>query len=139
MSEEINLENLEKSLKTLIEGFDQFKNSKDKNLEILLEDGCIQRFEYVWEAALKTMKKFLKVIYGKSDAELNTKNTFRLMSGYGFTQNYENWKKYCDKRNDTSHEYSLEKSREIIKIIPDFIEDASILLENLKIELENSK
>ena len=139
MSEEINLENLEKSLKTLIEGFDQFKNSKDKNLEILLEDGCIQRFEYVWEAAFKTMKKFLKVIYGKSDAELNTKNTFRLMAGYGFTQNYENWKKYCDKRNDTSHEYSLEKSREIIKIIPDFIEDASILLENLKIELKNNK
>lgn len=139
MSEEINLENLEKSLKTLVDGFAKFEKELDFELKLLLEDGCIQRFEYVWEMAWKTMKKFLKKEYGKSDAELKMENIFRLMAGYGFTKNWENWKNYCDKRNDSSHEYSLEKSREIIKIIPSFIDDATTLLENLKVELGSKK
>ena len=139
MSQEINLENLEKSLKTLIVGFEKFDKEQDSELRTLLEDGCIQRFEYVWEVAWKMMGRFLKVIYGKSGTELKMENIFRLMGGYGFIKNWENWKGYCDKRNDSSHEYDLEKSREIIKIIPEFIEDAKFLLENLKIELENNK
>ena len=139
MSEEIDLENLEKSLKTLVEGFAKFEKERDAELKLLLEDGCIQRFEYVWEVAWKSMKKFLKKEYGKSDAELKMENIFRLMAGYGFTKNWENWKNYCDTTTDYSHEYSLEKSREIIKIIPNFIQDVAILLENLKIELGSKK
>ena len=139
MNNEIDLVNLEKSLKTLIEGFKKFKNSKDKDLEILLEDGCIQRFEYVYEISWKTMKKFLKVQYGKSEEELTVSNVFRLMGGFEFINNWEDWKNYHTKRNESSHECNIEKSREVIKIIPEFINDAQILLKNLKIELESGK
>jgi nucleotidyltransferase substrate binding protein (TIGR01987 family) len=139
MSEEINLENLEKSLKTLMEGFEEFTKSSESKLKILLEDGCIQRFEYVLEISWKTMKKFLKVQYGKSEEELTVNNIFRLMGGFGFINNWEDWKDYYKKRTDSSHEYNIEKSRAIISLIPKFINDANLLLKNLKIELKSSK
>ncbi|MFT7087553.1 MAG: nucleotidyltransferase substrate binding protein (TIGR01987 family) [Rickettsiales bacterium] len=138
MNNEIDLVNLEKSLKTLIEGFEKFKNSKDKDLEILLEDGCIQRFEYVIDIAWKTMKKFLKVQYGKSEEELTVNNIFRLMQGFELINNWEDWKGYYQKRNESSHEYNIEKSRAVIVIIPKFINDANLLLKNLKTELLNN-
>ena len=139
MNEEINLENLEKSLKTLIEGFEEFAKTPESKIKILLEDGCIQRFEYVLDIAWKTMKKLLKVQYGKSEEELTVNNIFRLMEGFGFINNWEDWKDYYKKRNESAHEYNIEKSRAIISLIPKFINDANLLLGNLKIELENSK
>ena len=37
-------------------------------------------------------------------------------------------KEYYIKRNDTAHEYNIEKSRSVLTIIPRFIADAEILV-----------
>ena len=91
------------------------------------------------ETAWKTMKKFLKVKYGKEEKDLTVNNIFRLMQGFEFINNWEDWKNYYEKRNESTHEYNIEKSRAIIALIPKFINDANLLLKNLKIELESSK
>ena len=44
--------------------------------------------------------------------------------------NWENWKLYYAKRNDTSHEYNIEKARELLRIIPQFIADVQFLINN---------
>ena len=78
------------------------------------------------------MKKYLKLVYGKSDEELTVNNIFRLMSGYNMIGDWENWKEYYIKRNETAHEYNIEKSRSVLTVIPRFIADAEILVASFK-------
>lgn len=54
------------------------------------------------------------------------------MQGYNFIPNWENWRMYYEKRNNTAHEYSLEKSRKLLSIIPDFLNDTDILITNME-------
>lgn len=63
------------------------------------------------------MKKYLKLVYGKSDEELTVNNIFRLMSGYNMIGDWENWKEYYLKRNETAHEYNIEKSRSVLPVM----------------------
>jgi len=50
------------------------------------------------------------------------------MAGYDMIKNWENWKLYYAKRNDVSNEYNIEKARELLKIIPQFIADTEFLV-----------
>ena len=111
--------------------------NKSCDFSDMLEDSCIKRFEYTLEISRKLMKKILKKIYGKSEEELTVNNTFRFMQGYKFIPNWENWREYYEKRNNTAHEYNLEKSRKLIEIIPDFINDTEILVKNMDEKLPN--
>lgn len=51
MSKDIIIDNFKNSLTILIDGYKKFKNSKNSELKLLLEGGCIQRFEYTLERA----------------------------------------------------------------------------------------
>lgn len=131
----IDLSNLKSALKTLKSSMVTLDANKSCDFSDMLEDSCIKRFEYTLEISRKLMKKILKKIYGKSEEELTVNNTFRFMQGYKFIPNWENWREYYEKRNNTAHEYNLEKSRKLIGIIPDFINDTEILVKNLEEKL----
>lgn len=115
---------------------EKLEENKTCDFADMLEDSCIKRFEYTLEIARKLMKKVLKKIYGRNEEELTVNNTFRFMQGYNFIPDWESWRGYYEKRNNTAHEYNLEKSRELIKIIPGFIRDAEILTENFRKNLK---
>lgn len=53
-------------------------------------------------------------------------NIFRFMQGYGYAQNWENWRNYYQKRNNTS--------RKLLEIVPDFIKDTEFFLNKLNDE-----
>ena len=80
------------------------------------------------ETSLKLMRKYLKLFYAKEDKELTVNNIFRLMAGMDMLTNWENWRRYYAKRNDTSHEYNIEKARELLDFIPSFIADTEFLI-----------
>ena len=132
MTTEFKTDALEKSLQTLREAWTAYQNNKDEKLTSIIADSCIQRYEYTLKTAWKLMKKYLKLVYGKSDEELTVNNIFRLMSGYNMIGDWENWKEYYIKRNETAHEYNIEKSRSVLTIIPRFIADAEVLVESFK-------
>ena len=127
----IDISNLEASLETLKSSMNILEKNKSCEFTDMLEDSCIKRFEYTLEISRKLMKKVLKKVYGKNEEELTVNNTFRYMQGYKFVSNWENWREYYEKRNNTAHEYSLVKSRELIEIIPRFIKDTDCLIKNL--------
>lgn len=127
MTAEFKTEVLEKSLQTLREAWTAYQNNKDETLSSIIADSCIQRYEYTLKTSWKLMKKYLKLVYGKSDEELTVNNIFRLMSGYNMIGDWENWKEYYLKRNETAHEYNIEKSRSVLTAIPRFINDVEIL------------
>lgn len=128
---QIDISNLKSALEILKSGMQTLDRDRACDFVDMLEDSCVKRFEYTLELARKIMKRVLKKIYGKSEEELTVNNTFRFMQGYKFIENWENWREYYEKRNNTAHEYNLEKSRNLIAIIPQFISDAEFLVKNL--------
>lgn len=74
------------------------------------------------------MKKVFIEKYGKTDEELTINNIFRFMEGYGYAINWQNWKEYYQKRNNTAHEFNFVKSRTLIDVIPNFLDDVKYLL-----------
>ena len=128
----IDISNLKSALQTLKSSMETLEKNRTCDFADMLEDSCIKRFEYTLEIARKLMKRVLKNIYGKSEEELTVNNIFRFMQGYKFIPNWENWRNYYEKRNNTAHEYNLSKSRKLIEIIPKFIEDTDILVNNFE-------
>ena len=135
----IKIDNLISALKTLKTGFELFQNNQNLDIKDMLADSCVKRFEYTLETSIKLMKKFLKQVYFIDEKDLTVNNVFRLMQGYNFIISWENWRNYYQKRNDTSHEYNIQKSRDLLKIIPDFIKDTEILVENLNVALTQNE
>ncbi|OPZ76005.1 MAG: Nucleotidyltransferase substrate binding protein like protein [Alphaproteobacteria bacterium ADurb.Bin438] len=133
----MDIDILKQALNTLKTSIEKLNANKDASITDMLEDSCVKRFEYTMELSWKMMKKFLKDEYGKPEKELTKNNIFRLMQGYGFISNWEAWSGYWEKRNDTSHEYDLKKSRELVDIIPSFINDTDELIKNLNQMLDN--
>lgn len=136
MKSELNIQILENAITTLKEAFEAYQTNSDLSIKDIVADSCVKRFEYTIETSIKIMKKYLKLEYAKEEKELTINNTFRFMQGYELIKNWENWRLYYAKRNDTSHEYNLQKARELLDILPEFIIDADFLLKSLKARLK---
>ncbi len=128
----IDTTNLENSYKTLKECYNDYKNNQDSVFIQYIADSCVKRYEYTLETAWKLAKKILIKKYGKNDEELTMNNIFRFMQGYGYAQNWENWKNYYEQHNNTAHEYNIVKARNLIKLVPDFIKDTEYFIAKLK-------
>jgi nucleotidyltransferase substrate binding protein (TIGR01987 family) len=132
----MNINNLKSALQTLEEGYKTYTSNYEKSFSDMLADSCVKRFEYTLETAIKTMKKFLKEIYFADEKDLTVNNIFRLMEGYEFISSWQEWKNYYQSRNDTAHEYNIQKSRELLKLIPKYIEDVTFLVQKLQEKLK---
>lgn len=130
----IKTENLENAHKTLVDCYNDYLANQDSVLLEYIADSCVKRFEYTLETSWKLAKKIFIQRYGKTEPELTINNIFRFMQGYGYAKNWESWRDYYQKRNNTAHEYSLEKSRQLLQIIPDFIKDVELFLNKLQEE-----
>lgn len=126
---ELDIESLRKSYNSLIKAFEIYQGgNENQDLCDIYADSCVKRFEYTFETAWKVMKKYFKLQYSKKEEELTMNNIFRFMEGYGFTESWLRWKEYYAKINNTAHEYNVDKSRSLIEIIPEFLEDIKFLL-----------
>lgn len=129
---ELDLSNLASCIDTLKTCTDDYNAIQDIRIREYIADACVKRYEYTVETAWKTMKKYLKLEYGKSEQELTMNNIFRFMEGYGFIQSWEKWREYYDRRNDTSHEYNKEKADELLKEIGNLVTDTEYLYNKLR-------
>lgn len=104
------------------------REQSDALMAGIVADSCVKRFEYTLETSLKLMRCYLKLEYAKDDKELTVNNIFRLMQGYAMIPDWENWKNYYAQRNNTSHEYNIEKARDLLQVLPTFINDVNFLI-----------
>jgi nucleotidyltransferase substrate binding protein (TIGR01987 family) len=95
------LQNFEKALKTLEEAAGR------KNPDQLEQDGTIQRFEFTFELAWKTLKD--RLIYEKIDVTL-PREVIKKGFQNKFIRDFDGWMEMLDYRNVTSHEYDEVKS-----------------------------
>jgi nucleotidyltransferase substrate binding protein (TIGR01987 family) len=108
--------------------------------DLEVRDACIQRFEYTYELSIKTIKRYIEVempIPEKVD-QLNYRDLFRVAFEVGLINHVEQWFKFREARNQTSHAYDENKAKAVFQVIPDFIKHAQFLLNQLETRLGKS-
>lgn len=130
----LDIENLKNAYETLVICYKDYEANQNSQFIEYIADSCVKRFEYTLETAWKLFKKFLIQKYGKTEQELTMNNIFRFMQGYGYAKNWEQWREYYEKRNNTAHEYSLVKARTLLYLVPQFIEDVEYMIEAMQKE-----
>ena len=133
---QIDIKNLKSWIDSLKECIEAYKSNTDKKIQGFIEDSCVKRFEFTVETSWKTMKRYLKVVYGKDDKELTMNNIFRLMEGYGFIKSWEAWRGYYDQRNDTSHEYNQKKAI-VLNSMDNLLNDINYFYNSLQLTISN--
>ncbi len=133
---QIDIKNLKSCIDSLKECIEAYKSNTDKKIQGFIEDSCVKRFEFTVETSWKTMKRYLKVVYGKDDKELTMNNIFRLMEGYGFIKSWEAWRGYYDQRNDTSHEYNQKKAI-VLNSMDNLLNDINYFYNSLQLTISN--
>ena len=124
------------------QGFDNYDKALAQlsaGLEIeepsdLEREGIIQRFEYTFDLAWKTLKDFLE--YQGFQNITGSRDTFREAFKQGLISDGDVWMKMIESRNLTSHVYDEKTAREIFdsvkeEYLPLYIE----LRERLKKEI----
>lgn len=89
----------------------------------LEQEGVIQRFEYTFELAWKTLQDLL--IYKGYEFMTGPNGTLKMAFEDGLISDHERWRKMAKSRNTLSHVYDDEEVREIIMLI--FSEYAPLL------------
>jgi nucleotidyltransferase substrate binding protein (TIGR01987 family) len=98
----------------------------------IIRDGVIQRFEYTFELAWKTLKRYLE-IYGLEKADtLTNRDLFRIGAEQGLIDDPASWFNYMIDRNRTSHSYDADVANDVFHTAGQFLHDVTYLLDQLK-------
>lgn len=127
----LDLTSLEKALNSLERAIERAKTvPHDEEIR----DSVIQRFEYSYELSWKMLKRQLEIdspTPASIDA-MDFKNMIRESAQRGLLTNPEAWFEYRRQRNITSHAYDDQKAIRVYETALIFLQDAKILLQNLK-------
>ena len=111
------LENAEKKLKEMLLRYE--KESDDE----AVRDSVIQRFEFTYSIALKTLRKYFieRAFVLEEVNQMSFNEMIRTASQLNLlVSNLEKWTVYREMRNMTSHTYDEEIALQVVGIIPDF-------------------
>jgi len=103
-------------------------------LSELEREGLIQRFEYTYELAWKTMQDYLR--YLGYDYQSGPNATIRLALEAGIIEKAEEWRDMASARITTSHTYDEGDATEVVKGIYDTY---SFLLKDLVRYLQHQR
>ena len=103
-------------------------------LSELEREGLIQRFEYSYELAWKTMQDFLR--YLGYDYQAGPNATIRLALEVGIIEKAEEWRDMAAARITTSHTYNEDDATEVAERIYDTY---SLLLKDLVSYLQHQR
>ena len=128
----IDLSSLEKALKKLTTN-QRLLNQADplqKETKEAYEDACIQAFEYTYELCHKMMKRCLEQTEASTEDidQMSFPDLIRKGAEKGLLlHSWDKWTFYRLARNKTSHTYDSDSAKEVLAIIPDFLEEANFL------------
>lgn len=99
-----------------------------------LRDGLIQRFEFTYELAHRTLKRYLELSSPSQESldQLNFQDLIRSANEQGLLSgDWIDWKEYRSMRSRTSHAYGVEMALSVVEGIPKFLAEAQFLLNQL--------
>lgn len=123
------LENAHKRLGDVLKIFVENENDD------IVRDSIIQRFEFTYSIALKTLKKYFEgVAFVMEDVQQMTFNQVIRVANQLDLLHFEldKWTEFRQMRNLTSHTYDEEVARKVVAVVPDFCEEVGYLLKQLR-------
>jgi nucleotidyltransferase substrate binding protein (TIGR01987 family) len=132
VTESFSIHFLEKAILQLETGIKEYEQTPKSDL---LRDGVIQRFEYTYELAWKTLKRFLEI--SQPSLAVIDQLSFPVLIRTAWEQgllhsSWDVWKKFRDARNQTSHAYDEKKAQKVFSIIPLFLNEVKFLNQQLQ-------
>lgn len=132
----VDLSNLRRTVSALDEALAIYQrelaNHTAPEVQVMLRDAVIQRFEFTFEVAWKTLKRYLEE-YGLEQVDrMTNRQLFRLGYEQGLLRDAQAWLLYLQRRNLTSHVYSEPTAMQVFEIVPQFLDDARFLLAHLE-------
>ena len=103
--------------------------------DIQIRDGLIQRFEFTYELSHKMLKRRLETASANPTEFDNADFQYLIRSGNEqglLLSDCPQWLPYRDMRGKTIHTYDEEVARVVVAGIPDFLNEAQFLLEQLR-------
>ena len=125
----IALENAERRLQEMLARYN--KEHEDE----AVRDSVIQRFEFTYSIALKTLRKYFieRAFVLEEVNQMSFNEMIRTASQLNLlVSNLEKWIVYREMRNMTSHTYDEEIALQVVSIIPDFSKEIAYLITRLK-------
>jgi nucleotidyltransferase substrate binding protein (TIGR01987 family) len=119
---EIDIAPFVKALGALKKAYGQTKDE-------YIRDSCIKRFEFTFELAWKTLKRFLK--YKGIDA-LGSKDVIRFCAREGLILDPQLWFSFVEDRNRTSHTYEEDASELVYGHLEVFIPEMERILQVIR-------
>lgn len=126
----LELSSFEKALASLDEALAEFDRTRSQ----FVKDACIQRFEYTYELAHRLLKRQLEAMSANPSEidQMSFPDMIRSGAERGLLANgWDEWRRFRDARNATSHAYNEKKANEVFARIPDFRDEAAFLLARL--------
>jgi nucleotidyltransferase substrate binding protein (TIGR01987 family) len=129
---DLNISPFDRAIERLREGLARYQRDiSDEQIR----DGLVQRFEFTYELAWKTLKRYLEQA-AASPAEIDamtfadlirTANEQGLLLG-----DWPKWRLYRDMRGKTSHTYDERIALQVVAGIPAFLDEVDYLRDQLK-------
>lgn len=126
---------LGKAITRLQEGLARYQSDVT---DTQIRDGLIQRFEFTYEITHKTLKRYLE--YASATPEEYDNMPFQDLIRSGNEQGlllgeWPSWKQYRNMRSKTSHSDDEEIALEVLADIPNFLNEAMHLRDQLRLKL----
>lgn len=97
-----------------------------------VEESVIQRFETCYDSLHKVLRRHLIEVVGIAEVSIAPMEIFRKADATDLLPSeFSQWETYNKLRVGTTHDYSGEKARRCLDIVPEFLIDASALYETL--------
>ena len=138
----IYLHQLEKALLALQianKVWHRFTPGNDDELTQTARSGTIQNFEVAYEQSWKLLKRWMEHYLSVQDSKVTQRRQlFRMAGKHGLIDDVEQWWRFHEARNKTSHVYEEQVAKQIALVASSFIEPCRDLIARLKIRTDAS-
>lgn len=133
----IDITPLTQAITRLAEGLTRYQSDIS---DTQIRDGLIQRFEFTYELSHKMLKRYLESS-SANPAEFDQAD-FQYLIRSGNEQglllsDWPQWRMYRDMRSKSSHTYDETIALEVVRAIPDFLNDVQYLQQQLNQRLSS--
>lgn len=123
------------SLKRLEEQHENYRHLEPSLPRLTYEavpESVVKRFKTCSSSLRKVLKRYMAEELGIPDASCSPRPLLRLANENGlFAGSVDDWLNYARHRDDTTHDYSVEKAARCLEVIPGFNEGAIELYQTM--------